>query len=220
MKRQLASVPEIVPVLERGADILRRMRQLLVVCCLALYAPPFPTAQSLGDVARQERERKNASSKHSLHVFTNEDISKPGILPTLNSAGNIGTVTDKAKPISADSEDAAAKELQAKIRTQKQKIHDLEARIADVQRRIDQRESVGNVTVSQRAVLLGAGPGPCAISDSGGYSPYKDWCDEPAKLTAELDKYRTQLRQEQNVLADLQEKASRTGYGNAFYDPD
>jgi hypothetical protein len=33
-------------------------------------------------------------------------------------------VTDKAKPISADSEDAAAKELQAKIRTQNSKAKD------------------------------------------------------------------------------------------------
>jgi nucleoid-associated protein YgaU len=37
-------------------------------------------AQSLGDIARQERERKKHSPQRELHVYTNEDLTRPHIL--------------------------------------------------------------------------------------------------------------------------------------------
>jgi len=47
---------------------------LVSLCC----APVF--GQSLGDVARQERQRKEQQASRSLHVYTNDDLRKSKIL--------------------------------------------------------------------------------------------------------------------------------------------
>jgi nucleoid-associated protein YgaU len=47
---------------------------LLFTCTLTSFA------QSLGDIARQERERKNDQPQRKTHVYTNDDLQKPHIL--------------------------------------------------------------------------------------------------------------------------------------------
>jgi nucleoid-associated protein YgaU len=50
----------------------------LVVCLVALGAP-WASAQSLGEIARRERE-KNKLQNPSMHVYTNDDMKRPEIL--------------------------------------------------------------------------------------------------------------------------------------------
>ena len=52
------------------------------------------------------------------------------------------------------------------------------------------------------------------------YSPYKDWCDEPDKLQADLDKTQKELEVERATLSSMQEEARQQGFGNSVYDPD
>jgi nucleoid-associated protein YgaU len=47
---------------------------LLLSCAATSYA------QSLGDFARQERERKQSLAQHAEHIYTNDDLKKPQIL--------------------------------------------------------------------------------------------------------------------------------------------
>jgi nucleoid-associated protein YgaU len=51
-----------------------------VVVSLLLLGTTTSFAQSLGDIARQERERKQNEPQRETHVYTNDDLQKPHIL--------------------------------------------------------------------------------------------------------------------------------------------
>jgi nucleoid-associated protein YgaU len=55
-----------------------RLSWLLCLLPLLLAAPVH--SQSLADVARQERERKQNQPRRTTHVYTNEDLARPQIL--------------------------------------------------------------------------------------------------------------------------------------------
>jgi len=55
-----------------------RLGWLLCLPPLFLAAPAH--SQSLGDVARQQRERKQDQPRRTTHVYTNEDLARPKIL--------------------------------------------------------------------------------------------------------------------------------------------
>jgi len=50
-----------------------------------LLSPAPGVAQSLGEIARQERERREKLKHHATRVLTNEDLAKPQILDPLES---------------------------------------------------------------------------------------------------------------------------------------
>jgi nucleoid-associated protein YgaU len=50
-----------------------------------LLSPAPGIAQSLGEVARQERERREKLKRHATRVLTNEDLAKPQILDPLDN---------------------------------------------------------------------------------------------------------------------------------------
>ena len=192
-----------------------RCLKLCAVCVWLSFVVPS-NAQSLGDLARQERARRGDNPR-SAHVYTNEDISKPSAPPSERQPD----ASNGNKPLlGPDSFNTTADELRTTIRTQKQKIRDTESQIAAIQKRLDERESVGNVNVSQRIFTLGAGPGTCAVSSAMTSQPYKDWCDEPAKWSAEIEKHNADLAKMRAALSELQERARRMGYGNGVYDPE
>jgi hypothetical protein len=194
---------------------------ILLPCC---------SAQSLGEVARRERARKQRPPAQK-RVITDSD------LPARSTSKRSPAATDsfpesaskpgEPKPAEAakDSKQSAAA-LEAKIKAQKQKVRELEAHIADVQKRLDAHKSPGGtVTVTMPPVLVQPGGigfnwGPCATSDAIANNPYKEWCEEPAKLTADLEKSQAELKTEQLTLEALQEQARQQGFGNAFYDPE
>jgi nucleoid-associated protein YgaU len=55
------------------------LRGGLLICVLSLCASPG-FAQSLGEIARQERARKQSQPTRPSHVYTNEDMTRPQIL--------------------------------------------------------------------------------------------------------------------------------------------
>lgn len=55
-----------------------------VLASLLLLSPAPGVAQSLGDIARQERERREKLRQHATRVLTNEDLAKPQILDPLD----------------------------------------------------------------------------------------------------------------------------------------
>lgn len=196
-----------------------RMRFWSVFGIVALLCSWSSSAQSLGDVARQERARKSQSRQVAQHVYTNEDISRRQTIPSESFEEHSNDA--RLQTNQQDSQSMPSKELQARIRTQKQRAHELETRIREIQRRLAERSSIGSVTASQSAIALGKrGVGPCELNDAAYTKPYQEWCQEPAKLTAELEKKTAELKEVSKVLGDLQERARRMGYGSAFYDPD
>jgi nucleoid-associated protein YgaU len=80
-----------------------RLSWLLCLLPLLLAAPVH--SQSLGEVARQERERKQNQARPATHVYTNEDLARPRIL-LQEDRERVQAAQQKATP--AASEPAAA----------------------------------------------------------------------------------------------------------------
>jgi len=64
----------------KGAFRRRAVLMSGVVVSLLLACTMTSFAQSLGDIARQERERKQDQPQRETHVYTNEDLERPHIL--------------------------------------------------------------------------------------------------------------------------------------------
>jgi LysM repeat protein len=64
----------------QGAPKRRMMNLGGVLICLVCAGAGSAFAQSLGEVARQERARKQSRPASSVHVYTNEDLQRPQIL--------------------------------------------------------------------------------------------------------------------------------------------
>jgi len=107
-------------------DSMRRMAHfairffpaLLVV--IFLFDATSSSAQFLGDVARQQRERLQNKDAHSTHVFTNEDLARPRILKGLglqSSETPAPFASTPATPASAPapSSEPLAKEMPAPV---------------------------------------------------------------------------------------------------------
>ncbi len=65
---------------------------LVSLCC----APVF--GQSLGDVARQERQRKEQQAPRALHVYTNDDLRKSKILVPEDQARALAAARNRQMP--------------------------------------------------------------------------------------------------------------------------
>ena len=169
-------------------------------------------AQSLGEVARQQRLANAKSSHHASHVVTNEDITSKAesgdVAAALSAKEDSAPGTAKGK----DTKAASASALQAKIKTQKQKIAALKSHLEDLQQQLED----WNKTAWENATL--GSISPCAFL---GYdNSYQEWCDTPKRLRAEIEKTQAELEAEQKDLEQTQEEVRRMGYGNAFYDPE
>jgi len=205
-------------------QLMRAKQALVVGLTVSLTCVSSSPAQSLGEVARQERARKKAA-KPQQRVVTNEELNSAGKGKTAAQSREGETAqAAAAKPVRPQEEKSSAAELQAKIKAQKEKVRALEAKIREAQKRLDARNAVGTLTVDRRVVIQpggwGSGPSPCDRSNAMHSNPYKEWCEEPAKLQTEIEKDQSKLAEEKAALEALQEEARRLGYGSAFYDPD
>ena len=77
----------------------RAIAMIAVVVSLVLSTGTPNFAQSVADAARQERERKRQLALHAVHVYTNEDLSKPHILVPEDEARIEGRVD---QPVGAE----------------------------------------------------------------------------------------------------------------------
>jgi small-conductance mechanosensitive channel len=200
-------------------DYTAPMKQLWGCGVLMVLSCTLCAAQLLVDVASQECARKTGSQQSAKHVYTNEDLAEASAQnPSVSQFPDSSNVDT---PSTTQSQNLA-KTIQSAIRSQKAKVHKLESRISEIERRLDQR----NGPPGQKVLVYGTGPGApgpglCALSRASGYyDPYKDWCDEPEKLSAELDKRQAELKDTQTAVEGLQERLHRMGYGSAFYDPE
>jgi nucleoid-associated protein YgaU len=77
----------------------RAIAMIAVIVSLVLSTGTPNFAQSVADAARQERERKRQLALHAVHVYTNEDLSKPHILVPEDEARIAGRVDE---PVGAE----------------------------------------------------------------------------------------------------------------------
>ena len=172
---------------------------LLVVLGGALAAVAL--GQSVAEAARQEQERQS-KPQSGRHVYTNDDFPArlPEIVPAVSPQ-------DKSSPPAAapQSKKPSADEVRAAVLTQKQKMRALDARVADLQRQLDEwtNANLGNT-----------------CDPYNYYNPYQSWCDTPKYLYAELNKAKAARDEAQGQLEQMQEEARRMGFRSVVYDPD
>lgn len=196
--------------------------QLGMAALIAAFVTGSASAQSqpLGDVARQQQLQKQQSPAPQK-VITNEDI--PASSPQAGAnPGEPGKTTETTSSKKAEERpDAGA--VRAKISAQKQKVKELEDRIAADKKQLakhDRTEEIAHGTGMGTTIALHV-PDYCDMPDyMQEERGYKDWCDEPNKLQAEVDDLQKQLDSERATLDAMQEEARQQSFGNSVYDPD
>jgi len=154
-------------------------------------------AQSLGDVARQTRQKQQAKDGHAQpkKVVTNEDIPEH---PSDSSEplSNASTDSAGAEPSSAEAGGGSksAEQWKAQIKAQKDAIENYQ-------------QQVDKLNDSIRYVQANL------YTNGVQYNQYQ------AKKQAEVEQARKTLAEQKKRLEDMQEAARKAGFGDAIYDP-
>jgi hypothetical protein len=154
-------------------------------------------SQSLGDVARQQRQQKELSASvqgkdtAESKVITNEEIperrDEPAAAVTKGKGSDLGLPASRGAKQSAEF-------WKSRIQAQK-------SNIASLQRRID--EMNGSIRFS--SVNCGAN---CVLRN-----------ERQRSKQQQVERMQGQLEQQKKRLEEMQETARRQGYGSSVYDP-
>ncbi len=185
-------------------------RMFLRILAFALLMSPVAYGQSLGDVARENREQKaEDQSAASPKVITNKDLPKDPDAnqqaPQSQPAADAATSNQAAEHRLADrresyraaqqrlAERRAAEQWKRQILAQKEKVAALQARVDEINASI--RASYGTVQYDQ----------PYNLSQ--------------ARQMRRVAQIQQQLDQQKMRLDQMQEAARRAGMHSAVYDP-
>jgi hypothetical protein len=171
---------------------MRRALLIVPILSLSLALVGAIYGQSLGDVARQTRQKERARAKAAKKVITNEDIPESPIpTPSQHEAGG------KTDPATASADSPAprsALEWRSMILAQKDHIETMQAKSNKLNASIH--------FVAANAYVNGAE-----------YNQYQ------VKKQQEVKNLQKQLEEEWKKLSDMQEAARKEGMGGAVYDP-
>jgi hypothetical protein len=167
------------------------MRRILAISVLLVVASAA-FGQSLGDVARQTRQKEKARGKAAKKVVTNEDLPES---PDL-SPGEHETV-GKYQAVSAPHERTATESADQ----WKSSILEQKNRIASMQAQVDKLN--GSIRfVEANAYVNGAQ-----------YNQYQ------LKKQQQVSNLQTQIAEQKKKLEGMQDAAKKAGMGSAVYDP-
>jgi len=150
--------------------------------------------QSLGDVARKERQKQQSKdARPAKKVMTDEDMPEhPASEPSATSSK--AQKKDSASAISAEGGKKSAERWKAEIQAQKNVV-------ASLQRSLDRLNSSIHFVEANRYV------------DGAEYNQRQMQKQQRAQ------QMQVQLDEQKQRLEDMQEAARRAGFGNAVYDP-
>jgi hypothetical protein len=147
--------------------------------------------QSLGDVARQTRQKERAKGKAAKKVITNEDLPEtPDLTP-----GQQETV-GKMEPVSpsAPSGTQSAEQWKSRILAQKNQIAGMQAQIDKLS-------------------------GSIRFVEANAYVNGVQYNQHQVKKQQQVAQMQTQLAEQRQKLAKMQDAAKKAGMGSAVYDP-
>jgi hypothetical protein len=151
--------------------------------------------QSLGDVARQQRQKQQAKETPAAHkVVTNEDIPESPEASS-NDAPSDDSSGESSAPTASSAGKKSAEQWKAEIRARK-------ARIAALQSQVDKLSDSVHFVEANR------------YYNGVQYNQYQ------LKKQQEAQRMQKQLDGEKKALGDAQEAARRAGFGSVVYDPD
>ncbi|MFZ3265112.1 MAG: hypothetical protein WA172_14005 [Terriglobales bacterium] len=189
------------------------VRIFLTVLATLLLAIPAAYGQSLGDVARENREQKAANASPPPKVITNKSLPKDPDAVAGSSAGKSQTQAQtEPSPANAESSKQAARQRAAERRAAqqwKQKILAQENTIANLRLRADKL----------KASIHFVDPNNYYPYDSN--SAYTGLAENryQARQLERLAQMRQQLDQQKKKLEDMQEAARHAGMHTTVYDP-
>jgi predicted RNase H-like nuclease (RuvC/YqgF family) len=175
-----------------GSISMRKAHKIVAVIGAVLFMVASGYGQSLGDVAREQRQ-KQAKDAHTTHkVVTNEDI--PEQAEPVSSTSVSTDEHDTAPPAPASNDTHAGEQWKAKIEAQKSSVASLQSQIDKLNSSIHFVEAnryTNGVQYNQRQVQKQ---------------------DEVQRLQKQLDEQKKQLE-------DMQESARKAGLGSSVYEP-
>ena len=174
----------------------RMILRSLVICVFA-FATFSAYAQSLGDVARQQRAQNAKNTNQSHKVVTDEDIpDHPNSDSDKSEDNSANTASDAStdKHSSADAKLQTGEEWKSAIGEQKQAV-------AEMQSQLDKLNASIHYVEANR------------YSNGVEYNQYQ------ARKQKEADRMQAQLDEQKRKLSDMQEKARSQGFSSTVYDP-
>jgi len=173
--------------------------QSVTVLLLLAAASVGQDSQSLGDVARQARQKKNQVSdtpgkdRQARKVVTNDEIPEQAA-PTADGSGAGQSHELASHQPSSEPGKLSAERWKALIQAQKNVVSSL-------QKQIDKLNSSIHFV---EANLYVNGP---------------QYNKRQAQKQQEVERAQAQLEEQKKRLEDMQESARKQGYGNSVYDP-
>jgi hypothetical protein len=148
--------------------------------------------QSLGDVAREQRQKQQAKDpKAAAKVVTNDEIPES---PDASSSDDRDGTPESSTPAASSTGKKTAEQWKAEIELRK-------ARIATLQSQVEKLNDSVHFVEANR------------YYNGVQYNQYQ------LKKQQEAQRLQKQLDTEKKALADAQEYARKAGFGSAVYDP-
>ena len=165
---------------------------VILLMGLTLLAVAGSYAQSLGDVAREQRQKQAKATHTPPKVITNEDIPESPDASANSSTDSPEHETSSSPHASGGS--MSAEQWKARIEGQKNSI-------AALQEQIDKLNSSIHFA------------GPNCVAHCVQYN------ERQLKKQEEVQRMQKQLEDEKKKLDDMQDSAHKEGFGNSVYDP-
>lgn len=169
-----------------------RNYKIAFCCTLLVLISGGSHGQSLGDVAREQRQKEQAKdSKAAPKVVTNDEI--PESPDAANSSDDADGAPESSRPASSAGK-KTAEQWKAEIEVRK-------ARIAALQRQVEKLNDSVHFVEANR------------YYNGVQYNQYQ------LKKQQEAQRLQRQLDTEKKSMEDAQESARKAGFGSAVYDP-
>ncbi len=193
-------------------------RMFLKILAIALLMRSVAFAQSLGDVARENREKKAEDASTALaKVITNRDLPKDDEASQDPADAPSGTDAASSKPADHASEDQRAAEQRATHRAVQRSMQQrlAEQRVAGQWKRQIVAQENRVAALQSRVDQLNA-----SIHATYGSTQYEAPYSRPqARQLQRVAQMQQQLDEQKMKLADMQESARRAGMHTVVYDP-
>jgi len=171
---------------------MRRAYSFFGVIGLILYVIAGSYGQSLGDVARQQRQKQSKDGHTARKVITNEEIPESPESVSGGSTSIEDHYGSATPPASNDSH--SGEQWKAKIQEQKSSV-------ASLQSQIDRLNSSIHFVEANR------------------YSNGVQYNQRQVQKQDEVQRMQKQLDDQKKKLEDMQESARKAGLGSSVYDP-
>jgi len=171
---------------------MSRARKIIAVIGLALFVAAGSYAQSLGDVARQQRQKQAKDGHAARKVVTNEEIPEHPEESSTTSSTTYENDAAAAPPASNDTH--SGEQWKAKIEAQKNSV-------ASLQSQIDKLNSSIHFVEANR------------------YTNGVQYNQRQVQKQDEVQRMQKQLDEQKKQLEDMQESARKAGLGSSVYEP-